>query len=176
MIGTATSRPAAGCRCGFSARHDSLRPRRTFPRHGRLFHGGSPPRAASPLWRNRRGRAQQRLFGRPLGAHFGRPDKCRKRLRNALREGLARFDGGRGWRDLGLSIDIDRRLGWRLDRTPVGTGFSDWRKAVVLSKSGGSSARSAFTDGSTGNAAGIGRLAAQARRRRFRLRATSGPA
>ncbi|GAA4011193.1 penicillin-binding protein 1A [Sphingomonas swuensis] len=68
----------------------------------------------------------------------------------ALREGLARFDGGRGWRDTDLSIDVsgDSWAG-ALDRTPLGTGFPDWRKAVVLDKSG-SSARIGFTDGSTG--------------------------
>lgn len=68
----------------------------------------------------------------------------------ALREGLARFDGGRGWRDTELSIDVDGD-DWAglLDRTPLGTGFPDWRKAVVLEKEGGS-ARIGFSDGSTG--------------------------
>lgn len=67
----------------------------------------------------------------------------------ALREGLARFDGGRGWRDLGLTIDMDQEWRPQLDRAQVGTGFPDWKKAVVLSKSGGS-ARIGFEDGSTG--------------------------
>jgi len=67
----------------------------------------------------------------------------------ALREGLAKFDGGRGWRDSGLSIDLDGDWAGRLDRTPVGVGFSDWRKAVVLSKSG-NEARIGFSNGSTG--------------------------
>lgn len=56
----------------------------------------------------------------------------------ALREGLASFDGGRGWRDLGKSIDIDGDWAGLLDRTPIGTGFADWKKAVVLSKNSGS--------------------------------------
>jgi penicillin-binding protein 1A len=67
----------------------------------------------------------------------------------ALREGLAKFDGGRGWRDLGLSIDVGGNWRGELDRTPVGTGFPDWKKAVVLDKSGGS-AEIGFADGSTG--------------------------
>ena len=67
----------------------------------------------------------------------------------ALREGLAKFDGGRGWRDLGLSIDVSENWRGQLDRTPVGTGFPDWKKAVVLDKSGGS-ADIGFADGSTG--------------------------
>jgi len=67
----------------------------------------------------------------------------------ALREGLARFDGtGRGWVDLEKSIDIDGDWAGLLDRTPIGTGFPDWRKAVVLSKSG-SEARIGFRNGST---------------------------
>jgi penicillin-binding protein 1A len=68
----------------------------------------------------------------------------------ALREGLARFDGGRGWRDTGLSVDIAGDWRAALDRAPLGTGFPDWRKAVVLDK-GAFSARIGFTDGSTGD-------------------------
>jgi penicillin-binding protein 1A len=67
----------------------------------------------------------------------------------ALREGLAKFDGGRGWRDLELSIDVTGDWRGQLDRAPVGTGFPDWRKAVVLSKSGGQ-ARIGFADGTQG--------------------------
>ncbi|MEO6256084.1 MAG: transglycosylase domain-containing protein, partial [Sphingomicrobium sp.] len=67
----------------------------------------------------------------------------------ALREGLAKFDGGRGWRDLGLSVDVTGDWRGQLDRAQVGTGFPDWRKAVVLEKSGGK-ASIGFADGSTG--------------------------
>jgi penicillin-binding protein 1A len=67
----------------------------------------------------------------------------------ALREGLARFDGGRGWRDLELSVDVDGDWRAELDRAPVGTGFPDWRKAVVLRKGSGE-AEIGFANGSTG--------------------------
>lgn len=67
---------------------------------------------------------------------------------NALREGLARFDGGRGWRDLEKSIDVSGDWAGLLDRTPVGTGFPDWHKAVVLSKDG-NSAEIGFANGKT---------------------------
>ena len=67
----------------------------------------------------------------------------------ALREGLAQFDGGRGWRDTGLSIDIGGDWANQLRIAALGTGFPDWKKAVVLSKSGGA-ARIGFSDGSTG--------------------------
>ncbi|WP_398286299.1 penicillin-binding protein 1A [Sphingomonas daechungensis] len=69
---------------------------------------------------------------------------------NALREGLARFDGGRGWRDLGLSVDLSGDWAGQLDRAPVGTGFADWKKAVVLSKDS-AQATIGFTNGSTGS-------------------------
>jgi penicillin-binding protein 1A len=68
---------------------------------------------------------------------------------NALREGLASFDGGRGWRDLEKSIDLSGDWAGQLDRTPIGTGFPDWRKAVVLDKNDGE-ARIGFSNGSTG--------------------------
>jgi penicillin-binding protein 1A len=67
----------------------------------------------------------------------------------ALREGLAKFDGGRGWRDTGLSIDVSGDWQTQLRVAALGTGFPDWKKAVVLSKAG-NSARIGFSDGSTG--------------------------
>ena len=67
----------------------------------------------------------------------------------ALREGLAKFDGGRGWRDIGKSIDVSGDWQTQLRVAAVGTGFPDWKKSVVLSKSG-SQARIGFSDGSTG--------------------------
>jgi penicillin-binding protein 1A len=67
----------------------------------------------------------------------------------ALREGLASFDGGRGWRDTGLSIETDGDWAARLRAAALGTGFPDWRKAVVLEKAGGR-AQLGFGDGTTG--------------------------
>jgi len=64
----------------------------------------------------------------------------------ALREGLANFDGGRGWRDLGINVNVSGDWASELDRTPVGTGFPDWRKAVVLSKDS-NSAEIGFANG-----------------------------
>ena len=68
----------------------------------------------------------------------------------SLRDGLTKFDGGRGWRDTELSVNLDKG-DWaaQLDRAPVGVGYPDWSKAVVLSKSGGQ-AMIGFTNGSTG--------------------------
>ena len=55
-------------------------------------------------------------------------------------------------------MKVDRLKDWagQLDRAPVGTGFPDWRKAVVLSKSGGQ-ATIGFPNGSTGTLPASGR-------------------
>ena len=87
----------------------------------------------------------------------------------ALREGLASFDGGRGWRDTGLTIPTDGDWAARLRAAALGTGFPDWRKAVVLEKAGGR-AEIGFGDGTTGHARRVGGVAAQARRRRRGVR------
>jgi len=67
----------------------------------------------------------------------------------ALREGLARFDGGRGWRDTGLTVNVGGDWQTQLRVAALGTGFADWKKAVVLSKSA-TGANIGFPDGSTG--------------------------
>ncbi|MEO5641564.1 MAG: transglycosylase domain-containing protein [Sphingomicrobium sp.] len=68
---------------------------------------------------------------------------------DALREGLANFDGGRGWIDPKLSLDMDREWRGQLLATPLGTGFPDWSKAVVLDKRG-NEATIGLPDGSIG--------------------------
>jgi penicillin-binding protein 1A len=65
----------------------------------------------------------------------------------ALRDGLRRYESGRGWRDPGLTIDVSGDWRSQLAIAPLGPGA--WRAAVVLSKEGGS-ATLGFTDGSTG--------------------------
>src|SRR5690349_1537357 len=55
----------------------------------------------------------------------------------ALRDGLVRFDGGRGWKSLGMTVDLGKDWAAQLDRAPVGTGYPEWRKAVVLAKGAG---------------------------------------
>jgi penicillin-binding protein 1A len=68
---------------------------------------------------------------------------------DALRNGLMRYESGRGWS--GDSGTIDAGDGWprRLAAANIGTGFPDWVAAVVLGKSGGSAAIG-FADGTTG--------------------------
>jgi penicillin-binding protein 1A len=89
------------------------------------------------------------VYGGGLWVRSSMDPKMQDAAAQALREGLAKFDGGRGWRSLDKTIDISGDWAGRLDRVPVGTGYPDWLKAVVLSKNGGE-ARIGFTNGSTG--------------------------
>ena len=89
------------------------------------------------------------LYAGGLWVRTSMDTKLQDAAAQALREGLARFDGGRGWKDTGLSVDIGKDWAGALDRAPVGVGFPDWRKAVVLSKTG-SEANIGFTNGSRG--------------------------
>jgi penicillin-binding protein 1A len=68
---------------------------------------------------------------------------------DALRNGLIRYESGRGWS--GPSGTIETGDGWprRLAVANIGTGFPDWVAAVVLGKSGGE-AEIGFADGSMG--------------------------
>jgi penicillin-binding protein 1A len=67
----------------------------------------------------------------------------------ALRDGLARYERGRGWRDPGLHVDMARDWRSQLAVAPLGQGYPTWRAAVVLSKEPGA-ATLGFVDGSTG--------------------------
>jgi penicillin-binding protein 1A len=67
----------------------------------------------------------------------------------ALRDGLLRFDGGRSWRDPGLTVDMSGDWRTQLAIADYGVGYDDWRAAVVIEKSGGQ-ATIGFTDGTTG--------------------------
>src|SRR5690606_9731755 len=67
----------------------------------------------------------------------------------AFRDGLVRYDRGRGWRDPGLSAALAQDWRSQLAAARFGVGYDDWRAAVVLSKQAGS-ATIGFVDGSTG--------------------------
>lgn len=65
----------------------------------------------------------------------------------ALRDGLRRYDQGRGWRETGLSVDVEGDWRSQLALAQVGPGYDNWRQAVVLSKSA-TDATIGLTDGS----------------------------
>jgi penicillin-binding protein 1A len=66
----------------------------------------------------------------------------------ALRDGLVRYDSGKGWS--GPIAKIEPGKGWagRLAAQNLGAGYPDWRIAVVLAKAG-DIARIGFSDGTT---------------------------
>jgi penicillin-binding protein 1A len=90
------------------------------------------------------------LYSGGLWVRSSMDPKLQDAAAQSLRDGLVRFDGSRGWKDLGMTIDVSQDWAGQLDRAPVGTGFPDWKKAVVLSKDNGE-ATIGFTNGSTGN-------------------------
>jgi penicillin-binding protein 1A len=67
----------------------------------------------------------------------------------ALRDGLARYESGRGWRPSELTIAVEGDWRGRLAQADYGVGDPDWRAAVILSREG-ASATIGFTDGTTG--------------------------
>ena len=89
------------------------------------------------------------LYSGGLWVRTSMDPKLQDAAAQALREGLARFDGGRGWKDTGLSVDVSKDWAGQLDRAAVGVGFPDWRKAAVLAKDAGA-ATIGFTNGSRG--------------------------
>ncbi|TVV72696.1 penicillin-binding protein 1A [Sphingomonas solaris] len=70
-----------------------------------------------------------------------------KATETALRDGLVRYDRGKGWR--GPIRQLDLAQPWAPVLNEVGVGYDDWRAAVILNKSGGE-ATIGFADGSTG--------------------------
>jgi len=69
----------------------------------------------------------------------------------ALRDGLTRFDRGRGWP--GPIKHIETGSNWRqaLVNTNIGLDYEDWRAAIVIAK--GDAAEIGFADGHTGTLA-----------------------
>ena len=75
--------------------------------------------------------------------------------RDALREGLLRYQGGRGWNGPIATIDVSGG-DWagQLASSPLGVNYKNWRVGVVTSRSG-SSARIGFADGAEAPLSGL---------------------
>ena len=69
--------------------------------------------------------------------------------RDALRDGLIRFDRGRGWNGPVGKVDVSANWQQAFAGANVNISYKDWRTAVVLSKSDGA-AQIGFADGSQG--------------------------
>jgi penicillin-binding protein 1A len=75
--------------------------------------------------------------------------------RDALREGLLRYHGGRAWTGPIATIDVSGG-DWagQLASSPLGISYKNWRVGVVTSRSG-SSARIGFADGTEAPLSGL---------------------
>ena len=68
--------------------------------------------------------------------------------RDALREGLLRYHGGRAWAGPIATLEVaDGQWASRLQSSPLGISYRDWRIGVVTRRSG-ANARIGFADGS----------------------------
>ena len=75
--------------------------------------------------------------------------------RDALREGLLRYHGGRAWAGPIATIDVSEG-NWasQLQGSPLGINYKDWRVGVVTNRSG-QSARIGFADGAEAPLGGL---------------------
>ena len=67
----------------------------------------------------------------------------------ALRDGLVRYDRGKGWSGPIKTLEIGENWAQILASANLGAGYPDWRAAVVLGKDSGA-VRIGFADGRTG--------------------------
>ena len=72
-----------------------------------------------------------------------------KYAESALRDGLVRYDRGKGWSGPIRTIEIGGNWAQQLASANLGAGYPDWRVAIVLSKDV-NSIRLGFADGRTG--------------------------
>ena len=116
------------------ARHDPLRQQRQVPRAGRLFHGRSPPRPD----RSDSAKTPRTARTASMPAACGCAPRWSRRCRTPRPRRCARAwpssTAGAAGATPGLSIDVDGDWQTQLRVAALGTGFPDWRKAVVLSK------------------------------------------
>ncbi|UAK23981.1 penicillin-binding protein 1A [Sphingomonas nostoxanthinifaciens] len=73
---------------------------------------------------------------------------AQKAVEQALRDGLVRFEAAAGWRGRSGHIDIGDDWAAKLASFDLGTGYANWRKALILEKSP-ASAQLGFADGTT---------------------------
>lgn len=77
--------------------------------------------------------------------------KQQEYAQEALRDGLLRFDRGRGWSGPLRHVDItDDNWQSAMLNTNIGLDYKDWRAAIVIS-SGGGAAKIGFSNGQTGD-------------------------
>ncbi|MBB5684745.1 penicillin-binding protein 1A [Sphingobium boeckii] len=95
------------------------------------------------------GRKPYSVYDGGLWVRTSLDPKLQDYAEDALREGLLRYDRGKGWSGPIARIEVGERWQTNFVVKNIGINYDDWRAAVVLSKDGGS-ATIGFTDGSTG--------------------------
>ncbi|MDA7787777.1 transglycosylase domain-containing protein [Sphingomonadaceae bacterium] len=88
------------------------------------------------------------VYGGGLWVRTSLDTELQDATRNALRKGLERYQGNRGWKNPIATINLDDGS-WagQLRSSYLGINYRDWRVGVVTSRSG-NSAQIGFTDGS----------------------------
>ena len=90
------------------------------------------------------------VYGGGLWVRTSYDDRLQQAAQAALRRGLLRYHGNRGWTGPVGKIPIDDGWRGRLASAYSGIDYADWRIAVVISKAGGA-AQIGFADGTTGS-------------------------
>ena len=89
------------------------------------------------------------LYAGGLWVRTSLDPRLQRLAENALRDGLARYDRGRGWHGPIRQLDTGGNWARRLAAANLGAGYADWRVALVLGKAGGQ-ATLGFPSGQTG--------------------------
>ncbi|MET0268993.1 MAG: transglycosylase domain-containing protein, partial [Sphingomonas sp.] len=91
----------------------------------------------------------QSVYAGGLWVRTSLDPRVQKAAETALRDGMMRYESGRGWRGPSGHVDVGGDWRQQLVTRNLGTGYADWRVAAVLAKRGGA-ATIGFVDGSTG--------------------------
>lgn len=89
------------------------------------------------------------VYGGGLWVRTTLVPELQKAAEKALRDGLMRYDVGKPWRGPSAEIDLGPNWARALRAVNLGTGYPDWRAAVVLEKAA-AGLKLGFTDGTTG--------------------------
>jgi len=127
----------------------------TVPRQGTRFESNAGyfledvRRELSGRWGEDANKGPHSLYAGGLWVRTSLDPRLQQLAENALRDGLARYDRGRGWHGPIKRLETDGNWAQRLAAANLGAGYPDWRVALVLSKEGGQ-ATIGFPSGQTG--------------------------
>ncbi|WOE76268.1 penicillin-binding protein 1A [Alterisphingorhabdus coralli] len=90
------------------------------------------------------------VYGGGLWVRTSLDPKIQEATTKALRDGMMRYDRGRGWTGPINTIEMEENWASVLASTNISINYKDWRIAVVVEKQG-RTATIGFTDGETGS-------------------------